>query len=151
MLRYAISLEAARPHGGPSTFRAPSRSRLHINQICFLVTRFAKAGPPRLSIYIFSYSRIGKRATLNSCSCVTVAERNLKVVNLLSHHQAAVQRLGEVSVLGVDSAQQIIAEVGATEATFPSEKPPLPVGGRRSQRHRECGCKLQPPISQWQL
>jgi transposase len=31
-----------------------------------------------------------------------------------------VQRLSEVPGLGVDSAQQIIAEVGATAATFPS-------------------------------
>ena len=35
---------------------------------------------------------------------------------------AAVQRLAEVPGLGVDSAQQIIAEVGATAATFPSAK-----------------------------
>jgi transposase len=33
-----------------------------------------------------------------------------------------VQRLAEVPGLGVDSAPQIIAEVGATAATFPSEK-----------------------------
>jgi transposase len=33
-----------------------------------------------------------------------------------------VQRLAEVPGLGVDSAQQILAEVGATAATFPSEK-----------------------------
>ena len=32
------------------------------------------------------------------------------------------QRLAEVPGLGVDSAQQIIAEVGATAATFPSPK-----------------------------
>jgi transposase len=34
----------------------------------------------------------------------------------------AVQSLAEVAGLGVDSAQQIIAEVGATAATFPSSK-----------------------------
>ena len=34
----------------------------------------------------------------------------------------AVRRLAEVPGLGVDSAQQIIAEVGPTAATFPSEK-----------------------------
>jgi transposase len=33
-----------------------------------------------------------------------------------------VKRLAEVPGLGVDSAQQIIAEVGPTAATFPSEK-----------------------------
>ena len=41
---------------------------------------------------------------------------------LLSHHHDAVHRLAEVPGLGVDSAQQIIAEVGATAATFPSAK-----------------------------
>jgi len=41
---------------------------------------------------------------------------------LLSPHQDAVQRLAEVPGLGVDSAQQIIAEVGPTAATFPSQK-----------------------------
>jgi transposase len=45
-----------------------------------------------------------------------------EMANLLSQHQDAVQRLAEVPGLGVDSAQQIIAEVGATAATFPSEK-----------------------------
>ncbi len=42
--------------------------------------------------------------------------------NLLSQHTDAVHRLAEVPGLGVDSAQQILAEVGATAATFPSEK-----------------------------
>ncbi len=41
---------------------------------------------------------------------------------LLSQHQDAVQRLAEVPGLGPDSAQQIIAEVGATAATFPAAK-----------------------------
>jgi transposase len=41
---------------------------------------------------------------------------------LLNQHQDAVQRLAEVPGLGVDSAQQIIAEVGPTAATFPSAK-----------------------------
>ena len=40
----------------------------------------------------------------------------------LSEHQDAVQRLAEVPGLGVDSAQQIIAEVGPTAASFPSQK-----------------------------
>jgi transposase len=43
-----------------------------------------------------------------------------EMANLLSRHQDAVERLAEVPGLGVDSAQQIIAEVGATAATFPS-------------------------------
>jgi hypothetical protein len=41
---------------------------------------------------------------------------------LLSHHHDAVHRLAEVPGLGVGSAQQIIAEVGAAAATFPSAK-----------------------------
>jgi hypothetical protein len=40
----------------------------------------------------------------------------------LAAHHDAVQRLAEIPGLGVDSAQQIIAEVGATAATFPSPK-----------------------------
>src|SRR5258705_2055993 len=44
------------------------------------------------------------------------------LASLLHPHQDAVQRLAEVPGLGVDSAQQIIAEVGPTAATFPSEK-----------------------------
>lgn len=45
-----------------------------------------------------------------------------QIADLLSQHQDAVQRLAEVPGLGVDSAHQIIAEVGAAAATFPSEK-----------------------------
>jgi transposase len=45
-----------------------------------------------------------------------------EMAGLLSAHQDAVQRLAEIPGLGVDSAQQIIAEVGATAATFPSKK-----------------------------
>ena len=41
---------------------------------------------------------------------------------LLRVHQDAVQRLAAVPGLGVDSAQQIIAEVGATARTFPTAK-----------------------------
>src|SRR5215475_266400 len=43
-----------------------------------------------------------------------------EMASLLSAHQDAVQRLAEVPGLGVDSAQQILAEVGPTAATFPS-------------------------------
>ena len=44
------------------------------------------------------------------------------IASLLRQHQDAVARLAEVPGLGVDSATQIIAEVGATAATFPSDK-----------------------------
>jgi transposase len=42
------------------------------------------------------------------------------MATLLSAYQDQVERLAEVPVLGVDSAQQIMAEVGAAAATFPS-------------------------------
>ena len=45
-----------------------------------------------------------------------------EMADLLKQHQDGVQRLAEVPGLGVDWAQQIIAEVGATAATFESEK-----------------------------
>ncbi len=45
-----------------------------------------------------------------------------EMASLLQRYQDAVQRLAEVPGLGVDSAQQIIAEVGARAATFPSDK-----------------------------
>jgi transposase len=46
------------------------------------------------------------------------------MATLLCQQQQAVQRLAEVPGLGVNSAQQIIAEVGATAATFASAKNP---------------------------
>jgi transposase len=43
-----------------------------------------------------------------------------EMATLLGSHQEQVQRLAEIPGVGVDSAQQIIAEVGAQAATFPS-------------------------------
>jgi transposase len=51
-----------------------------------------------------------------------IGQLDQEMASLLNKHQDAVKRLAEVPGLGVDSAQQIIAEVGATAATFPSEK-----------------------------
>jgi transposase len=45
-----------------------------------------------------------------------------ELAQLLRVHQDAVERLAAVPGLGVDSAQQIIAEVGPTAATFPTAK-----------------------------
>jgi len=45
-----------------------------------------------------------------------------EIADLLRPYQDPIQRLAEVPGLGADSAQQIIAQVGATAATFPSEK-----------------------------
>ena len=51
-----------------------------------------------------------------------IGQLDKEMATLLGQHQAAVERLAEVPGLGVDSAQQIIAEVGARAATFPSAK-----------------------------
>jgi transposase len=45
-----------------------------------------------------------------------------EMASLLSAHQDVVQRLAEVPGLGVDSAQQVIAELGPAAAAFPSAK-----------------------------
>lgn len=45
-----------------------------------------------------------------------------ELASLLRVHQDAVQRLAAVPGLGVDSAQQIIAEVGPAATTFPTAK-----------------------------
>ena len=51
-----------------------------------------------------------------------IDQLNQEAANLLRPYEDQVKRLAEVPGLGVDTAQQIIAEVGATAATFPSEK-----------------------------
>jgi len=51
-----------------------------------------------------------------------IEQLDQEIASLLREHQNAVQRLAEVPGLGVDSAQQIIAEVGAKAATFASAK-----------------------------
>ena len=51
-----------------------------------------------------------------------IGQLDQEMASLLAEHHDAVQRLAEVPGLGVDSAQQIIAEVGVTAATFPSPK-----------------------------
>jgi transposase len=51
-----------------------------------------------------------------------LGELDHQMAQLLTAHHDPVQRLAEVPGLGVDSAQQVIAEVGATAATFPSSK-----------------------------
>ena len=73
-----------------------------------------------------------------------------QMADLLAEHHDAVQRLAEIPGLGVDSAQQVIAEVGATAATFPSPKhlaswqprgqsapPPAPSTSEVAKPHRQ--------------
>jgi transposase len=64
------------------------------------------------------------RLTLDDLQLIEqqMGQLDQEIAGLLRQHQDAVQRLAEVPGLGVDSAQQIIAEVGATAATFPSAK-----------------------------
>lgn len=50
-----------------------------------------------------------------------IGQLDHEIADLLGAHQDHIQRLAEVPGLGVDSAQQIIAEVGVMAATFPSE------------------------------
>jgi len=47
-----------------------------------------------------------------------IGQLNQEMASLLDQQQDAVQRLAEVLDLSVDSAQQIIAEVSPTAATF---------------------------------
>jgi transposase len=49
-----------------------------------------------------------------------IGKLNDMIAQAMKPHQEAVMRLAEVPGLGVDSAQQIIAEVGVQASTFPS-------------------------------
>lgn len=49
-----------------------------------------------------------------------IAKLNILIAQAMKPHQDAVIRLAEVPGLGIDSAQQIIAEVGVTAGSFPS-------------------------------
>src|SRR5262252_8102619 len=51
-----------------------------------------------------------------------IDELKQAMADLLRPHEDQVKRLVEVPGLSVDSAQQLIAEVGATASTFPSER-----------------------------
>src|SRR5215472_15599362 len=51
-----------------------------------------------------------------------ISQLDRELARLLSRHEDAVVRLAHVPGLGADSAQQIMAEVGAEAATFPSAK-----------------------------
>jgi transposase len=51
-----------------------------------------------------------------------IEQLDREAANLLNQHEAAVQRVAEVPGFGVDSALQMIAEVGPKAAAFESEK-----------------------------
>jgi transposase len=67
------------------------------------------------------YRRLIKTALENWERIETqITELEREMAALLDPYQDQVERLAEIPGLGVDSAQQVIAEVGATAATFPS-------------------------------
>jgi transposase len=80
-----------------------------------------------------------------------IGQLDQEIAGLLRPHQDAVERLAEVPGLGVDSAQQIIAEVGATAATFPSAKNLVswvgacPGEGERGGEPQQALAQRQPP------
>ena len=65
-----------------------------------------------------------------------IGQLDQEVASLLRQHQDAVERPAEVPGLGVDSAQQIIAEVGATAATFPAAKNLVSWSGSAQERKK---------------
>ncbi len=71
-------------------------------------------------------NRVFRRLLKMTLEELALLERHMnefdkEISALLKQHQEAVQRMAEVPGLGVESAQQIIAEIGPT-AVFPSEK-----------------------------
>ena len=68
------------------------------------------------------------------------------MTGLLIQHQEAVQRLAAVPGLGVASAQQIIAEVGAKAATFASQKHLSSWVGACPGDDKERGSIHEPPL-----
>ncbi|HEX6505800.1 MAG TPA: hypothetical protein VF011_21365 [Terriglobales bacterium] len=65
-----------------------------------------------------------------------IVQLDQEMAGLLREHQDAVGRLAVVPGLGVDSAQQIIAEVGAKAATFPSAEKLSSWVGHAQERKR---------------
>ena len=101
----------------PATLAGLASRRLHAtpDQLCDALGACADLHPV--------YRRI-LALTLDELRLIDdhITQLDQEMANLLRQHQPAVQRLAEVPGLGVDSAQQIIAEVGPTAATFPSPK-----------------------------
>src|SRR6267142_3119163 len=94
---------------------AAPRLRATAEQLCDAFT----AAPTRHPVY-----RRLLKLTLEDLRLIEdhLGQLDQQMAHLLAAHHEAVQRLAEVPGLGVDSAQQIIAEVGATAVTFPSPK-----------------------------
>lgn len=101
----------------PAVLAAMAHQRMHATQeqLCDALGAAAELNPV--------YRRLVKMA-MEELRLIEhqMDQLDQEIANLLKSHQDTVQRLAEVPGLGVDSAHQIIAEIGATAATFPSEK-----------------------------
>lgn len=101
----------------PATVAALGSARLHATpeQLCEALGAGTDLHPV--------YRRL-LAMTLDECDAIEARLRQLdeELACLLREHQAAVERLAAVPGLGVDSAQQMIAEVGPTAATFATAK-----------------------------
>ena len=60
------------------------------------------------------------------------------IAQAMKPHQDAVIRLAEVPGLGVDSAQQVISEVGVQASTFPSAAELTSWMGNRERKPKSC-------------
>jgi transposase len=67
-----------------------------------------------------------------------IGQLDQEMATLLAEQHEAVQRLAEVPGLGADSAQQVIAEVGATDATLAFAQALRVVDGRLPWERGEC-------------
>jgi transposase len=100
------------------------------------------------------YRRLLKMA-LADLALLEVQMRELEeaLAELLRPHRDQVERLAEVPGLGVDSAQQIIAEVGPTAATFPSAGQLASWVGACPGAEESAGVNASPrrPKGNWQM
>jgi len=79
-----------------------------------------------------------------------MAKLNGMIAQAMKPDQEAVIRLAEVFGLGVDSAQQVIAEVGVTAATFPSAADFTSWVGTCPGKGRKCRRELQQSLCERQ-
>jgi transposase len=70
-----------------------------------------------------------------------IEQLDQEIARLLHDYQDAVTRLAEVPGLGINSAHQIIAEVGATAETFESGKKLASWVGASPGEEESAGCE----------
>ena len=79
-----------------------------------------------------------------------IAKLNSLIAQAMKPHQDAVIQLAQVPGLGIDSAQQIIAEVGVTASTFSSRGRVHFLGGNLSREGRKRRREPQQPFGEGQ-